>query len=316
MAVRGRELEEQLDAWVTREIISADQANAIRALEATGATPSHSVVREVLAYLGAVLVGVAGFILVGQSWENIGEVGRIIVSLTAGVVLAVTGFVLGSMDHQATRRAGQVALLLAAAPIGFATGMMTDTIVSDEELSVLAGFSGALVFSAVSFARYRSWAQHTALFLSALGTTIALGALVEGDAGSWVTGLGVFALGVGWLIASVGDRLEPKVLGEVWGIIALGIGSVIVVASLGSTEGDGLAAMVAWIAVSIALVAVGVARDEVVLLVGGVLGLLIYVPWIVTEVLGGGIGAPVSLLVAGALLIGTAVHLSRRSSRP
>ncbi len=316
MAVRGHELEEQLDAWVTREIISADQANAIRALEATGATPSHSVVREVLAYLGAVLVGVAGFILVGQSWENIGEVGRIIVSLTAGVVLAVTGFVLGSMDHQATRRAGQVALLLAAAPIGFATGMMTDTIVSDEELSVLAGFSGALVFSAVSFARYRSWAQHTALFLSALGTTIALGALVEGDAGSWVTGLGVFALGVGWLIASVGDRLEPKVLGEVWGIIALGIGSVIVVASLGSTEGDGLAAMVAWIAVSIALVAVGVARDEVVLLVGGVLGLLIYVPWIVTEVLGGGIGAPVSLLVAGALLIGTAVHLSRRSSRP
>ncbi len=314
MAVRGRELEEQLDVWVASAIISPDQADAIRAHEATEA-PSHSVAREVLAYLGAVLVGVAGFILVGQSWENIGEVARIVVSLTAGAVLAGTGFVLGPTDQPATRRAGHVALLLAAAPIGFAIGMTTDLIVSDEELSVLAGFSGALAFSVGCYVRYRSWAQHTALFLSALGTTIALGALVEGDAGSWVTGSGVFALGVGWLIASVGDRLEPKVLGEVWGIIALGIGSVIVVASLGSTDAEGLFAMVAWIAVSIGLVGTGVARDQVVLLAGGVLGLLIYVPWLVTEVLGGGIGAPVALLVSGALLIATALHLSRRTNR-
>ncbi|MFO7699654.1 MAG: hypothetical protein R6W79_03480, partial [Acidimicrobiia bacterium] len=82
-----------------------------------------------------------------------------------------------------------------------------------------------------------------------------------------------------------------------------------------STEGDGLAAMILWITVSIGLVGTGVARDQVVLLVGGVLGLLIYVPWLVTEVLGGGVGAPVALLVSGALLIGTAVHLSRRTSR-
>lgn len=314
MAVRGRELDEQLEVWVAREIISSNQADAIRAHEASG-IPSHGVAREVLAYLGAVLVGVAGFILVGQSWENIGEVGRIIVSLIAGAVLAGTGFALGSTDQPSTRRAGQVALLLAAAPIGFAIGMITDTIVSDEELSVLTGFSGALAFSAACYARYRSWAQHIALFLSALGTTIALGALVAGDAGSWVTGSGVVALGVGWLITSVGDRLEPKVLGEVWGVVALGIGSIIIVSSLGSTEGDGLAAMILWIAVSIGLVGTGVARDQVVLLVGGVLGLLIYVPWLVTEVLGGGVGAPVALLVSGALLIGTAVHLSRRTSR-
>lgn len=314
MAVRGSELDEQLDVWVAREIISSDQADAIRAHEATEA-PSHSVAREVLAYLGAVLVGVAGFILVGQSWENIGEIARIVLSLTAGAVLAGTGFALGSTDQPAMRRAGQVALLLAAAPIGYAIGMIADAIVSDEELSVLAGFSGALAFSIACYARYRSWAQHTALFLSALGTTIALGSLVEGDAGSWVIGSGVVALGVGWLIASVGDRLEPKVLGEVWGIVALGIGSIIIVASLGSTDGEGLAAMVLWIAVSIALIGIGVARDQVVLLVGGVLGLLIYIPWLVTEVLGGGVGAPVALLVSGALLIGTAVHLSRRSSQ-
>lgn len=314
MAVRGSELDEQLDVWVAREIISSDQADAIRAHEATEA-PSHSVAREVLAYLGAVLVGVAGFILVGQSWENIGEIARIVLSLTAGAVLAGTGFALGSTDQPAMRRAGQVALLLAAAPIGYAIGMIADAIVSDEELSVLAGFSGALAFSIACYARYRSWAQHTALFLSALGTTIALGSLVEGDAGSWVIGSGVVALGVGWLIASVGDRLEPKVLGEVWGIVALGIGSIIIVASLGSTDGEGLAAMVLWIAVSIALIGIGVARDQVVLLVGGVLGLLIYIPWLVTEVLGGGVGAPVALLVSGALLIGTALHLSRRSSQ-
>ncbi|HSJ70361.1 MAG TPA: DUF2157 domain-containing protein [Acidimicrobiia bacterium] len=314
MAVRGRELEEQLDVWVAREIISPSQADAIRTHEATEA-PSHSVAREVLAYLGAVLVGVAGFILIGQSWDNFDEVSRIVVSLIAGGVLAGAGFVLGSTDHQATRRAGQVSLLLAAAPIGFAIGMITDTIVSDEELSVLAGFTGALVFSVACYARYRSWAQHTALFLSALGTTIALGTLIEGDAGSWVIGTGVVALGVGWLIASVGDRLEPKVLGEAWGVVALGIGSIIVVASLGSTDAEGLASMVLWIAVSISLIGMGVARDQVVLLVGGVLGLLIYIPWLVTEVLGGGVGAPVALLVSGALLIGTAVHLSRRSSQ-
>jgi uncharacterized membrane protein len=313
VAIGGRELDEHIDNWVTRGVISADQAAAIRQIEAP--ERSHGPAREILAYLGAVLVVAAGFILVSEFWEDVGKPARILLSLSAGVLLAVAGIALTRSEGASTRRAGQAALLLGAAPIGYALGMIIDAVVEDEEISVTVGFAAALAYSAFFYARDRSFAQHVGIFISATGTAVALGMLVEGDAGSWIIGMLLVVLGVAWIGSSATNRLPPRVLGEIGGLIDVGIGSLIIVGSLGPDDGGGVGAMIAWIVVAIALVASGVRWDEVVLIIGGVIGLLVYIPWLATEVLGEGVGAPLALLIAGGLLIGTALYLTRRSRR-
>lgn len=335
-------LDARIDQWVHDGLITQDQAMAIRDVETRrleaerldagrsdasttdraafadpdeGANAPGGVIREVLAYLGAVFVLIAGFFLVAQFWEDIPDAARIAISLAAGILLAVTGMYLDANRRASVRRAGQVSLLLAAAPIGFAVGMLVDAVLADEDISVLAGFVGALGFSLYAYRRGASFAQHLALFLAALGTTVAAGTILAGDEGSWVMGILIVALGVGWIIASALGHLPPRVLAEVGGITALGIGSLIVVGSLGSSGTDGIAAMVCWVLVSIGLVGIGVARDRVVLIIGGVLGMVIYIPWMIGQTLGGGLGAPLALIVAGGILIATAIYLTRRADR-
>lgn len=325
-------LDARIDQWVRDGLITLEQATAIRNLETQRLDPTAidqarsdrpggekpapgEIIREVLAYLGAVFVLIAGFVLIAQFWEDIPDAARVVISLAAGTLLVVTGMYLGSNQRASIRRAGQVSLLLAAAPIGFSIGLLTDAIFADEEISVLAGFAGALVFSLFIYRRGPCFAQHLALFLSALGTTLAIGTILTGNEGTWVMGILTVALGAGWTLASASGHLPPRILAEVGGIVALGIGSLIVVGSLGSSGADGIAAMVCWVLISIALIGYGVARDRVVLIIGGVLGLVIYIPWMIGETLGGGIGAPIALIVAGGILIATAIYLTRRSDR-
>jgi hypothetical protein len=327
----------RIDEWVRDGLITHDQALAIRELETHrreeqrldspaidhapfddpdgGANAPGGIIREVLGYVGAVFVLIAGFVLVAQFWEDIPNAARIAISVAAGTLLAVTGMYLGSNRRASVRRAGRVSLLLAAAPIGFAVGMLADAVLADEDISVLSGFVGALGFSLFFYRRGPSFAQHLALFLSALGTTVAAGTILAGDEGSWVIGILIAALGAGWIVASTSGHLPPRVLAEVSGIVALGIGSLIAVGSFGSSGADGIAAMVFWILVSIGLVGLGVARDRVVFIIGGVLGMVIYIPWMIGETLGGGLGAPLALIVAGGILIATAIYLTRRADR-
>jgi hypothetical protein len=312
VSVGGRDLEPRLEEWVSLGIISPEQATAIRELHRDTPRP-RGLIRELLAYLGAVLVVAAGFILVSEFWEDIDTVGRILLSLAAGAILTVTGVSLVSSPRPTTRRAGQTALLLAAAPVGFTAGMVMDVAISNEDWSATTGFVVAFAYSAFFYAGQKSIAQHVALLLSAAGSTIAVASMLEGDEGSWITGAALAALGLGWASASSIERLPPRVVGEIGGMLALGFGSLIVVASLGSEDGGGIAAMAMWILVSIGFIAAGVRRDEVVFIVGGVIGLLVYVTWLAGVVFGDGVSAPVSLLFAGGLLIGTAVYLSRRA---
>lgn len=63
------------------------------------------------------------------------------------------------------------------------------------------------------------------------------------------------------------------------------------------------------------LIAAGVYLDRVVLIVGGALGLLGYLPVLIDDIIPGEAGGPISLLAAGLILIGSAVLLTRRQQR-
>ncbi len=310
---RARVDAEVLGSWVDHGLISAAQASEIMAFE-SDLPPARGFGRDLLGYLGAVLVLCAGFILVAEMWPDMQRGARVLVSAVAGSILLGAGAYLSRSPVPTSRRLGNAAMMLGTAPCGLAAGVAADALVSSD-VAVLIGFLVALGLSLASYVRIRSWAQLTALLVSSFGTALALGDAVTDGAAAWLSGVLAVVVGVAWLAAAARRVVGPRALAEVGGVGAMAIGSLIVVAELGPDTAGGRVAMGVWIASAVGVVARGVASNRVVLIIGGVLGLLLYLPWLITEVLGEGVGAPVALLVAGGLLIGAAIHLTRRSDQ-
>lgn len=295
--------------WADEGLISDEQAEAIRVYE-HAREPTNGGVREVLGYVGSILVLVAGLVLVSELWTDMKRGGRIALSGLAAATLVATGLSVLDSPSRSTRRMGEVALMLAAAPVGMAVGLTFGATENEEPMMTMA-FAGATAFSAIVYRWRPSWAQHIALMASAIGLGISLGITVD-EQNMFVSATLVGAVGLGLLAASWHDRLPPRALSETGALVALGLASVFVVGELESESTGGRIAMAGCIALSVALITAGVRRDRVILIAGGALGLLGYLPLFINDLVPGEAGGTIALLVAGLVLIGTAVVLTRR----
>ncbi len=307
---------DHLDLWVREGFISADQAREIRDYEQGTVVAPHrpTAVLEVLGYVGAVFVLVAGLLLVMDLWPDMSRAARIGLAASAAAVLTGAGLVVVRAEHFRVRRVGSALLLLALPPAGVAVGLIVDTS-ADEDAAVLMAFVTATILGLALYVRDRqSAAQHLGLFLASMGTVLFAVTMVE-DFQEWVPGLMLFVAGVGWIVLASIGVLMPRSLGEIVGTIASLFGSITMVASLDFDE-SGAVILVMSLAVAVSLIAVGfgVAKDRILVVVGGMIGLIIYLPWLINEALGENVGAPIALLVAGTLLIGSAVYLTKRRS--
>jgi hypothetical protein len=300
------------DEWVEHGFISSEQAVRIRRYEGER-RPDRGGVVEILGYIGALLVLSAGLVIVGEMWDSLKRGGRIAVTGLAAAALIGAGVNLATSSSRATRRMGEAALMLGAVPLGLAIGLTLGD-QADEEPAVTMAFVGALVYSVIVYRWRPTWLQHIALFGSAAGTAISLGILIT-DENMFVAGALLAILGIGWLAASWNDLLPPQVLAEVGAVLALGLASIFFVADLGPDTAGGLVAMSVCVAVSAGMITIGVLRDRIVLITGGALGLLGYLPWLLDELIPGAVGGPIALLAAGCVLIGAAVLLTKRAAR-
>ncbi|MGI9642989.1 MAG: DUF2157 domain-containing protein [Acidimicrobiia bacterium] len=301
--------ESHVAEWVDKGLISQDEADAIHAYEAARA-PSGGGIREVLGYLGGLLVLIAVFILVAELWAEMKRGGRIAIAGSAAVALIVAGIYLVGGASRSMRRVGEVTLMLAAAPLGLAVGLTFGDQANEEPLATMA-FAGALIYSVIVYRWHSSWAQHVALVGSAIGGAISLGVTVT-DESMHVAAALLVVLGVALLAASWRGWLPPRVLSEVGGLIALGLASIFVVGDLATGTSAGRVAMAVCIVVATGLIVAGVYLDRIALIAGGALGLLGYLPVLIDDVVPGEAGGPISLLAAGLILIGSAVLLTRR----
>jgi hypothetical protein len=303
---------EHLDQWVREGFLSGDQATAIREYEDP---PSHSrptAVLEVLGYVGAVFVLVAGLLLVVELWTDMSRAVQAALAGSAAAVLTASGVVIAHTEDPRIRRVGASLLLLALVPMGVAVGLIAD-MWFDEEAAALSGFLAAAVLGLLLYVRDRqSVAQHAGLFAASMGTVLFAVVIID-DAADWVPGLALFLAGIVWIMLASFEILMPRSLGEVLGAGAALFGSITMVGSLNFEE-SGAATLVMVLAIVASLVAVGfgVAKDRILVVVAGMLGLVIYLPWLINETLGENVGAPIALLVAGILLIASAVYLTRR----
>lgn len=310
--------------WVEAGIITADQAREILARETPQSTvavpqvgqPRQANTVEILGYIGAALVLIAGVILVSDAWGEMTRVTRIAVSGVAGLVLAGAGLVAIRTGISVLIRIGRVSLMLAPVPIAVAVGWFVGGFASSD-LATFFSFVAAFGFSTWWYLLAPSAPQHVALFVSAFGTVVSaiIVLLPDGNWG-WVVGLAVLTLGGVWVYLSGSGRLIEEPLGEVFGIVSWLIGELIVLGSVEShSERTGELLLTVYVAVAVVMTTLGVKSARTSLLVGGMLGLLFFLPLLLHLLFGETIGIPLAFLVGGSILIGSALFLAKRPQR-
>lgn len=327
-------LAQRLDRWVRAGLISDEQARDILAAE--GAAPAQagtseppateaptteagtseppetepptavSPVAESLGYVGGVLVLVAAVTIAGRYWTAIGVGGRVAVVLGAAALLLVVGSAVPQASP-AGRRLRTVSWALSVVALGFGAGLLADEGLGlrSEQVSLLAG-GVAAGYAAVLYRRLPEMLQQ-AVLLAALAVTAGSAAALLPAGDDPVVGLAVWGLGLVWLLLGWGGIVGPWYAVDVCGGIAAVIG-----AQLTIEAGWGAAPALATV---LGLVTAGVVLRDLALAAMGAVATLLIVPAVSQRYFPDTLGAPVTLLVAGTLLVVGALYIARRGRR-
>jgi hypothetical protein len=291
-AASSRWFDEHAQAWVERGLVSAEQVDAIRtfertsgawqaeqrgptpdgtpdtALAGTTAGPRISLVGELAVYLGSVVALMSGAMIVGQSWESLTTVAR------AGIGLAVAalGFVAGARlvgldDAARTRRLASFMWLIGTGGVALAAATLTDNAEFEDPgwNLVIIG----LPVLAIGAALWRNLNRPLQVLTTAVGFGFCLGgvgALLSTP--PWVGGILIWATAVVVGALAVTQRLRPE-------LYVLGVAAVAaMIGALMLTDITELAGSIAATITAAGIVAVGLWRRLVPILVIGVLAFL------------------------------------------
>lgn len=300
-------LDEQLDRWRDAGLLTAEQADAIRAHEA-GRDDRRSLVVEGVGYLGAVLAVTGAGAVLNETWEQLASGVQLAFLLLVTALLAGAGWLLRRRESPALQRLTSVVWALSAAGAAWSAGFAaTEMVDVSEDAATLVGGLGGLAPAAV-FQRLRPTPlQQTVTALAVVATTVGLLAVAPGDLDERWYGAAVWLAGAAWLAAGHARRLHPHTTALVLGMVGLGMGAqMVAVDAPWELLGLGLG-----VASAGAVLALGIAEQRPLFVVGAGVGALVFVPQLVFEVFGDTLGAPVALVVAGTLLVGLALVLGR-----
>jgi hypothetical protein len=267
---------------------------------------------EAAAYAGAVLIGAAGAVIVGQRWEELGHAGRVAVLAGVTLVLAGVGIAVAAVrpggptalrrpEHAVRRRLASTALTIAAATAAGAVG----TMVTDPSFLLAAG-TAVLVMSGAQWLAPSAVSEAGSLVAVVL---LAGAVLDEANAPDPVFLVTITAVGLAWAALSWTPVLTVPTLGLALGLsLALWGGGVGAFYGTQPEEGIGIAVLVLLAAGGLT----GYVRTGRWPLAGAaVLALALLVFRLTNDSL----GAPVALLVTGLVLLGAgALLLVRRRS--
>ena len=296
-------LREQLTRWTAAGLIDADQAERIEAAERAVMLPGRRLplVAEVLGYVGAVLAITAIVIAAQQIWKQVpaAQLG------TAGAVavgLLLAGAALRTSTDPALARLRSVLWLVSTAGAAAVAALITGRYLH------LADADGALIAAAATLAyaitlwwRNRSAVQHLACFGAAVAVVETAISRIDPHAGAFAFGIAlwVFALAWGIIVA----RLAPAPIGMLLSGAAVLAGALITT--------DQAAGILLAIATVAGLFALGVMKDQVLLIGIGAAGALYVVPEAATRYLPRSVAAPLAVAVVGLVLLGVALWLAR-----
>jgi hypothetical protein len=308
-------IDRHADEWVSADLISREQAEAIREFEHVehhvvpdADAPRLSLLGEAAAYLGSVLALMGGAVAVGENWDGLGLAGRIAV----GAVVAAAGFIAGTwltgVGEDGTGRLGSFLWLLGTGGVVLVAGVI------GEEFDATDSGAFALVLGAPAFviglALWRNLDRPLQLLTMLWGAVFSLGGIAELlDAEPWALGY------VTWMLAVVFGgfaflrRITPRQLAMAAATVVATVGAFMMM-DASQRIGPVIAAVTTAVAVIVAL------REHLMLLlVVGVITFLVSVQALLQTTFAGATSAVIVAIVGVCIVVGAVAHIGRRPAR-
>ncbi len=312
-----------LDRAVASGLITADTAAAIRAQEGAEAvtidagsrpavaTPEPRRSRipataEALGYVGAAVLILGLISLISSAWPDMPFAARTAVLAATVLVLFGVGTTLDDDEPIEWRLRSVVWGLSIGAAAGLAAHVVVDGFGWTEEAVAVATGSVAALYGV---ALWRLKDRPTCQVGTFVGIVVAMIGVTSWLDGSPAMGLAVMAVGVLWLALARLDKVPPRYAGVVLGCAALLMGPGI------TSESWSTAAPLIGLVVGAGLVAMGAVRAGLLVTAAGVIGVIVYLPWSLSELFGDAVGPAVIQVVTGAALLGAMVVLLRYRHR-
>jgi hypothetical protein len=268
---------------------------------------------EILGYVGAALVLTAGAAVMQDIWPGMEPIEQTIAIGVGAVAMFLAGLPLRRHPEEALSRLAGVLWVVSAFLMMWFTGLLLADVVGTEfgDTEFGLGLAGA-AYSAVLLALRRGSLQQIPLYVGGIigtfGFAVAFGPtdhFCTGTEPHWLTP-SIMTFGGMWF-AAIGVRvLQSTATALVLGAATVLGAPLFAVGDLGE-----IAPLMGLTIAMLLLVASGVFRS-VALLVAGGLGLFGYLHWTVSRYFGESLGAPLTLLVAGAGVLVIALVAARR----
>jgi hypothetical protein len=310
---------EQQEAALRRLVSSGElsdaQVDAIRREFAVAPPAARTgFLVEIAGYLGGGLILGAVALFLGTSWERLGRATQTgILAAMAAIFIAAALLVAGGPRALKTLTGARhrvVGVLFALAPIpaALAAGVAANTHES------VWGFGVGFVVAAACYA-----ALPNALSLVATaGMSVGAVGSIAGEmahATSLGTGIAILGLGAAWAALSLLGWARPKTLG-----LVIGFGFAIIGAQIPLSDNDTeIWAYGLTLAVAAACLLIYRWERSLAVLAGGVVGVTLAVPEIISDATDGALGGAAILLIAGVVLVGASaigmqLHRRRQSA--
>jgi Predicted membrane protein (DUF2157) len=310
--VEPEALEALLRRWAAAGLLTQEQGDAIlraeqrQSVAAPPAPPRLPVATEVVGYLGGILALIGAVLLAGNSWRDLAAWSRLSVLAGVAAVLWAAGALVHERRDPALWRLRGSLWLLSSGAVAFFFGLLALEVADlrRAQAALLAG-AGTAVHAGILWRREPRPLQQLACIC---GLATAAGAGVAVFAGQ-AAGLGVWVVGVAWVLAGWRRLLPPEAAALALGAVVVLVGAAI---TAGSWEGAGPAL---GLATALALL-VGASRiHRLALAVVGVAGVAVFLPWTVAQFFARSLGVPVVILLSGLALLGLTLWLLSRARR-
>ena len=311
------QIDDLLQRWLSAGVIERGTADRILAFERERSAAEARTeddrpgVIEVLLYLGVAVLAVGVFALMAQNWPEL-ESGARVAALAVPALLCLGGGALMRVSDEAgIRRAGQIAWLASLGLVGGTMAVYFNEFepggleFEDDRASLLilastlVGLAIVLWAFSPSHAQVLGLAGGTFFFAQALGNWP--DEFSEGLAGATLMAAGVAALA----LIEFG-HLKPKESSR----LLFGAMAIAGPYQAGFIE-NGMPYELLTFVVAGALIALGIARWSFTYVLVGVAGLFVALVTFIFEHFEDDIGAPLALILSGAILIGAVLLLAR-----
>jgi hypothetical protein len=303
-----------IDEWVAHGIITPEQAARMRESgghEAPAGGPlvhpsRSSLAVEALGYLGGVIVAVATMLIAARYWGDVPNTVRLLVVGVAAAALLAGGFALPDrLGEVGVRLRAVLWLASTAAASGFLAVLGNDVLTMADADAVLLIAVGTTVFAAWLWSLHRVIAQQIAMMVGSM--MVAAAAIADFVMSDALPGVGVWGVGVVWLLLGWGGLLRPRRVA-----VALGAAGAVVGAMITMSYDAGI---VFAMMTAAAIVGAAMLFHDLVLLAVGAVEAVQILPAALTRWFPDSLAAPVALLGLGGMLLGAALWIARRRVR-